>query len=246
MHVKKLEEANIIKTEKIGQQKISSLRVDKIDISFPEKIFNAFDTKETSIPIGHYTNYAIEPTCGLATIHDFIGKVDEPRYFVDPRRMDARILWFTSGFVEYQSPNFLNAEDTLEMLEVSVEISSEFPFSNDNWPSDITFSLNGVELGTWTSPGDFADIRGKYTPDWYPDNLNQYGLLKTIRITKHLTNMNGEPLSDITINDIPKDQDTWHLRIEVKEDAEHVGGCTLFGKGFGNYDQDIKLKVYYS
>ncbi|EMW5589977.1 TPA: transcriptional regulator, partial [Enterococcus faecium] len=24
------------------------------------------------------------------------------------------------------------------------------------------------------------------------------------------------------------------------------GGCTLFGKGFGNYDQDIKLKVYYS
>ena len=219
MHVKKLEEANIIKTEKIGQQKIS---------------------------IGHDTNYAIEPTCGLATIHDFIGKVDEPRYFVDPRRMDARILWFTSGFVEYQSPNFLNAEDTLEMLEVSVEISSEFPFSNDNWPSDITFSLNGVELGTWTIPGDFADIRGKYTPDWYPDNLNQYGLLKTIRITKHLTNMNGEPLSDITINDIPKDQDTWHLRIEVKEDAEHVGGCTLFGKGFGNYDQDIKLKVYYS
>ena len=108
--------------------KISSLRVDKIDISFPEKIFNAFDTKETSIPIGHYTNYAIEPTCGLATIHDFIGKVDEPRYFMDPRRMDARILWFTSGFVEYQAPNFLNTEDTLEMLEVSVEISSEFPF----------------------------------------------------------------------------------------------------------------------
>ena len=54
--------------------------------------------------------------------------------------MDARILWFTSGFVEYQTPNFLNEEDTLEMLELSVELSSEFPFSNDNWPSDITFS----------------------------------------------------------------------------------------------------------
>ena len=34
-----------------------------------------------------------------------------------------------------------------------MEVSSEFPFSNNNWPSDITFSLNGVELGTWTSPG---------------------------------------------------------------------------------------------
>ena len=246
MHIKKLEEANIIKTEKIGQKKISSLRVDKIDINFPEKIFNAFDFKETYIPVGHYTNYSVEPTCGLATINEFIGDVDEPKYFMDARRMDARILWFTNGFVEYQTPNFLTKNEKLEMLEISMEISSEFPFANDNWPSDITFTLNGIELGTWTSPGDFADIRGKYTPDWYPDNLNQYGLLKTIRITKHLTNMDGNPLSDITIADIPSNEDTWHLKVEVKEDAINSGGCTLFGRGFGNYDQDIKIKTFYS
>lgn len=246
MHIRKLEQANIIKTEKIGQKKISSLRVDKIAINFPEKIFNAFDFKESSIPVGHYTNYLVEPTCGLATINEFIGDVDEPKYFMDSRRMDARILWFTTGFVDYQTPNFLSKDENLEMLEISMEISSEFPFSNDNWPSDITFTLNGIELGTWTSPGDFADIRGKYTPDWYPDNLNQYGLLKTIRITKHLTNMDGVPLSNIKISDIPAYEDTWHLKIEVKEDAEHAGGCTLFGKGFGNYDQDIKVKMFYS
>ncbi|MHC5248895.1 ArsR/SmtB family transcription factor [Enterococcus sp. LJL90] len=246
MHVKKLEEANIIKTEKVGQSKISSLRVDHIDINFPEKIFNAFDTKENSIPVGHYTNYYVEPTCGLATLQGFIGPVDEPKYFMDPHRMDARILWFTKGFVEYQTPNFLAATEKLEMMEISMEISSEFPFSNNNWPSDITFSLNGIELGTWTSPGDFADIRGKYNPDWYVDNLNQYGLLKTIRIMDHGTYMDGEPLSDVKISDIPPTEDTWHLKIEVKEDAEHVGGCTLFGKGFGNYDQDIKIKMFYS
>lgn len=246
MHIKKLEEAKLIKTEKVGQQKISSLRVDKIEINFPEKIFNAFDTKESTIPVGHFTNYAVEPTCGLATLSDFIGLVDEPKYFMDPSRMDARILWFTKGFVEYQSPNFLDQTEKLEMLEISMEISSEFPFSNNNWPSDITFTLNGVELGTWTSPGDFADIRGKYTPDWYPDNLNQYGILKTIRVMNHGTYMEGEPLSNLTIADIPEHEDTWHLRIEVKEDAQHVGGCTLFGKGFGNYDQDIKIKSFYS
>lgn len=246
MHIKKLEEANLIKTEKIGQQKISSLRVDRIEINFPEKIFNAFDTKESTIPVGHYTNYFVEPTCGLATLNDFIGPVDEPKYFMDPSRMDARILWFTKGFVEYQSPNFLSSSEKLEMLEISMEISSEFPFSNDNWPSDITFTLNGIELGTWTSPGDFADIRGKYTPDWYPDNLNQYGVLKTIRVMNHGTYMEGDPLSNISIVDIPSHEDTWHLRIEVKEDAKHVGGCTLFGKGFGNYDQDIKIKSFYS
>ncbi|AIM24585.1 helix-turn-helix domain-containing protein [Melissococcus plutonius] len=246
MHIRKLEEAKIIKTEKIGQKKISRLQVDKIQINFPEKIFNAFDVKETSIPIGHYTNYRVEPTCGLATSTDFIGLVDEPKYFMDPNRMDARIIWFAKGFVEYQSPNFLLQDEKLEMIEISMEISSEFPFANDNWPSDITFTLNGIELGSWTSPGDFADIRGRYTPDWYPDNVNQYGLLKTLRIMNHGTYIDGAPLSSIKISDISSHEDIWNLKIQVKETAEHVGGCTLFGRGFGNYDQDIKIKLFYS
>lgn len=246
MHIRKLEEANIIKTEKVGQSKISSLKVDHIDINFPEKIFNAFDVQENDIPIGLYTDYHVEPTCGLATVADFVGPVDEPKYFMDPQRMDAQILWFTKGFVEYQTPNYLSKDSKLEMMEISLEISSEFPFANDNWPSDITFTLNGIELGTWNSPGDFADIRGRLNPDWYPDNLNQYGLLKTIRILNHGTYMEGDPLSAVTINDFAADADMWRLRIEVKEDAANVGGCTLFGQGFGNYEQDIKLKSYYS
>lgn len=246
MHIRKLEEANIIKTERISQKKISSLKIDCINITFPEKIFNAFDTKEFSIPIGHYTNYEIQPTCGLASSNDFIGPVDEPKYFMDPQRMDARILWFNQGFVEYQTPNYFSDQEKIEMIEISLEISSEFPFYNNNWPSDITFYLNDVELGTWTSPGDYGDIRGKYTPAWYPDNLNQYGLLKTIRITNHTTNIDGDTLSNIHLNDLPLDQDIWTFRIEVKDTAKNIGGCTLFGKEFGNYDQDIHFKIYYS
>lgn len=246
MHLNKLELADIIKTEKVGQQRIASLKVDNINIQFPEKIFLAFDSLDTSIPIGHYTNYSVEPTCGLASEQDFIGPVDDPKYFMDPERMNAQILWFTKGFVEYQTPNFLENDQKLEMLDISMEISSEFPFSNDNWPSDITFTLNDIELGTWTSPGDFADTRGKFTPNWYPDNLNQYGLLKTLRITSHGTYIDGEKLSDINITNLQKNLDTWKLRIEVKEDAKNIGGCTLFGKHFGNHQQDIHFRVYYS
>lgn len=246
MHIKKLEEANIIKTERVGQQKISSLRVDLIEINFPEKIFNAFDFHESDIPVGHYTNFLIEPTCGLATTTGKIGIVDQPKYFMDPARMDAQIVWFTKGFLEYQTPNFLALDEKIEMIEISMEISSEFPFTNDNWPSDITFSLNQIELGTWTSPGDYGDIRGKLNPAWYPDHLNQYGLLKTIRIMSHGTYMEGQPLSNIKLSDLDERQDTWLLKVEVKDDAEHVGGCTLFGEKFGNYEQDIKFKIYYS
>lgn len=248
-HIKKLEEAGIIKTEKVpgksGQQKISILKVDHIEINFPKKIFHSFASYESSIPIGHYTDFNVKPTCGLATEKEFIGRVDEPQYFMDPQRVDAEILWFTQGFVQYNTANFLKPGETLQQLEIALELSSEFPFSNDVWPSDITFTLNGIELGTWVSPGDFADTRGKYTPDWWPHNINQYGLLKTIRITKHGTYIDGDPLSDLSVEDLDTTCDRWTFRIEVKEDVEHVGGATLFGKKFGNHAQDIVFKLYY-
>ncbi|PTQ81783.1 putative transcriptional regulator [Trichococcus patagoniensis] len=249
-HIKKLEGVGIIKTERIpgisGMQKVSILKVDHIDINFPKKIYHSFETFDTAIPIGHYTDYHVTPTCGLANSKDFIGQVDEPKYFMDSGRMDASILWFTSGYVEYKTPNFLTPDDSLEQIDISMEISSEFPFSNDVWPSDITFTLNGTELGTWTSPGDFADTRGKLNPSWWPSNLNQYGLLKTLRVTHHGTYMDGDPLSQISISDLDTTSETWEIRIEVKPDAAHVGGMTLFGKKFGNHDQDINFKAYYS
>ncbi|RCW77212.1 ArsR/SmtB family transcription factor [Saliterribacillus persicus] len=248
-HIEKLETAGIIRTEKIpgksGLQRISILKVDHIEINFPKKIYHSFATYETSIPIGHYTDYQVVPTCGLATEKDFIGPVDQTKYFMDPKRMDAKIIWLTQGFIEYKTPNFLKPTEHLQQLDISLELSSEFPFSNDVWPSDITFTLNGIELGTWVSPGDYADTRGKYTPDWWPHNLNQYGLLKAIRVTPHGTYMDGEPMSDITIDDLDATTDVWTFRVEVKEDAENVGGVTLFGQKFGNHDQDINFKLYY-
>lgn len=250
-HINKLETAGIIKTERIpgksGLQRISILKVDQINIEFPQKIYHSFENYESSIPVGHFVDYNVSPTCGLATTSHFIGEVDEPKYFMDSERMDAGILWFTKGFVDYKTPNLLKAEERLEQVEISFEISSEFPFTNNEWPSDISFSLNGIELGTWTSPGDFGDARGKYTPSWWPTNINQYGLLKTIRITKdNGTYIDGDPLSNINISDFKNGEDIWDFKIEVKSDAQHVGGVTLFGNGFGNHDQNIVFKVYYS
>ncbi|MDR1018585.1 MAG: helix-turn-helix domain-containing protein [Lachnospiraceae bacterium] len=246
MHILKLEEANIVKSQKKGKSKVISLKVDTINIRFPEKIFKAYDSVSTEVPVGHYTTFNVEPTCGLASSEGFIGDLDEPKFFMDPGRMDAGVIWFGKGYVEYQTPNFIKKQSKIEMIELSMELSSEFPTSNNNWPSDITISLNDVELGTWTSPGDFSDVRGKYNPSWYPDETNQYGLLETIRIDSKGSFINANFLSGVTINDIPNDPTTWKIKFEIKPDAENIGGLTLFGKGFGNYDQNIKLKIYYS
>lgn len=250
MHISKLEDAKLIKTERVpgksGLQKLSSLKVQHIGIDFPVKFEQTFDYHDVEIPVGQFTNYEVFPSCGMASIKDFIGHLDEPKYFMNPNRFEAQIIWFTKGFLEYKTTNYLNPNEDIQLIELSMEISSEFPFSNDDWPSDITFSLNDIEVGTWTSPGDYSDIRGKNNPEWWPENMNQYGILKTLQITKHGTYMNGEKLSNISIDKFKDAIDYWTIKFEIKESAENVGGLTIFGRGFGDYEQEIKLRVYFN
>ena len=128
-----------------------------------------------------------------------------------------------------------------------MEISSEAPGVNNDWPSDISFLLNDVEIGTWTSPGDFGDVRGLFTPDWWFPNWNQYGLLKMIVINKDGTFIDGLRISDVNIGQLNLNyRSTIRLKLMVRDDARNVGGLTLFGTGFGNYNQDIQVRIKYS
>ena len=162
------------------------------------------------------------------------------------RQPSGRIVWFTTGYLEYILPNFIPDHNVIEELTVSFEISSEAPKFCDIWPSDITFSLNGVILGTWTSPGDYGDRRGKYNPSWWFPFLNQYGLLKKLTITPEGTFLDAEKLSDVSTGQLAlTDQSVMKLRFSVLPGAEHPGGCTLFGAGFGDYNQHIRITIGY-
>lgn len=250
MHVKKLEKAGIISSEMVpgssGTKKMCKLITEHIEIDFPTKNRSAARSyHESIISIGHYTDFQIEPTCGLATTIKVIGMFDEPRYFLDSERVNAKILWFSSGFVEYKTANFLLKSERPTELEISLEISSEAPVANDNWPSDISFYINGVKIGLWTSPGDFGGKRGKFTPEWWWEEINQYGLLKILKVNKQGTFIDGQQISNVTIDQIDIESKQWTFRIAVEPDAEHIGGVTLFGTGFGNYNQDIVMRLYY-
>lgn len=249
MHVKKLEAGGLIHTALVrkqgGTHKICTLAASSVQIQLPQQHSErprTFD--EVSVPIGHYTRYDVQPTCGLATVDHVIGQYDDPRYFLEPERMHARILWFGSGFVEYRIPNYVLPSQTLEEIEISLEIGSEAPGVAEDWPSDIHFYVNDTLLGYWTSPGDSGQGRGLLTPAWWPDSINQYGWLKVIRITEQGTFLDGQRLSDVTIKDIRMSRNEWLLRLEVPENAAHVGGLTLYGEGFGNYNRDIVFRTY--
>lgn len=250
MHVSKLERAGIITSVRSAAngaiQKMCSLAVDSLEVEFPSKIYEEKKFHQFIIPIGHYTDFSVTPTCGLATQDKIIGYFDDPRYFLDAERVNAKILWFTQGFVEYKIPNHLLTGQQPYELEISMELGSEAPGTNSNWPSDISFTINGIRLGQWTSPGDFGGTRGKYTPPWWNIAVNQFGLLKVLRINRAGAWMDGEKLSDVGIDRLELGRKQWSLRISVEEDAANAGGLTIYGKGFGNYDQDILLRLYYA
>ncbi|MAM13422.1 MAG: ArsR family transcriptional regulator [Rhizobiaceae bacterium] len=250
LSVQLLEEAGLIHTEsqraRKGNQKVCTSIYDEVLIVFADAAEERRrDGIEVSMPVGLYTAFDVSAPCGLCTNEGIIGLLDVPDSFLDPARMKAGLIWFTRGKVEYQFPNNARLDNRgVEELEFSLELSSEMPGTNPDWPSDITIGINGIDIGQWTSPGDFGDRRGVFTPDWWKLKGSQYGMLKRFRVTGSGAYVDGVRMSDVRLADLGLERHhSIRLSISVHEDARHPGGVNIFGKGFGNYDQDIVLRI---
>ena len=250
-HLKQLEGAGLVNVQYLpgtrGQQKLISKRYDEVHFKLPGvAIESASNVVEVSMPVGNYKRIAVKPTCGIATDTKYIGMIDDVRSFYEPEHVFAQILWFKQGFVEYDFPNNIPYGSQATELQFSMEICSEAPEYDLDWPSDITLSVNGVETGIWTSQGDFGGVRGRLTPEWWPIEQTQYGVLKRWRITMDGTYVDGEKISEVSLDNINLEANP-HIcmRLEVKVDARNVGGINLFGKRFGNYNQDLVMRTHY-
>lgn len=249
-HVKVLEDAGLIHTEleaaSHGLQKVCTRTYDNLIVELPTHITAPTSVVEVAMPIGAYTACDVQPTCGLANTGALIGYLDDPLSFYEPDHIRAGLLWFRCGFLEYTFPNRLPEGTTLVSLQLSMEICSEAPLHNTSWPSDITLWLNDREIGTWTCPSDFGGQRGALTPSWWDDKDSQYGLLKRWLVTDEGAFIDGMPLAPITASDLSLDRTKLiRVRLGVKPDALHIGGLNLFGRDFGNYPQDILLRLEY-
>lgn len=253
-HIQMLETAGIVRSElvagKRGQQKLCFLHLEKmvLDFTLPsqqpilEVTPNEGKRYEVDVPVGMYAAYDVKPSCGLASETNMLGMCDDPRYFADPIHSDASIVWFSSGFVEYRIPNYMISNDQLSAIEVSLEICSETPCSSSEMlPSDIVFSINDTKIGVWTYPGRFGKDKGVFTPSWWYKNI-QHGIIKHVRVTEQGSFIDGLQLSDITITDLDIAYDKeLLLKISCDSNAKNCGGVTIFGKEFGNYNQNIEV-----
>lgn len=251
LYVRSLENAGLINTKiqpgSRGAMKICSRKNDSITIKLTTNDPNVNKIQSVSMPVGNFTDCETTPSCGLASDTAFIGIVDRPESFFLPERTSAQIIWSSSGFVEYKFPYQLPPAIRPRRLMLTVELCSEVLNYKENWQSDITFWINGLECGTYHSPGDFGSRLGRLNPEWWGSGSTQYGNLVTLEITEDCCLINSTPASEITLNHFTFSSSTpITVRIGNKPDAKFIGGFNIFGEKFGDYEQNIILSFIYS
>ena len=252
LHVKTLKEAGLITVVPRpgirGSQKLCGIRASNIDLDIFAHTSQANQKPPLFInmPVGHYSSCEIHPPCGIVSVNEYLSQEDSPHGFYAPNHTDAALLWFTWGFLEYQFSNYYLLQDKVSRIEFSFEICSEAPGYNNNWPSDITFELNHRHIVTFLTKGDYGGRKGIYNPSWWSESITQFGEYKKICVTHEGCFMDNDRISDETIESLGLlDGYYFTFTLKVDPDSEHVGGMNLFGSRFGDYAQDIIMKVEY-
>lgn len=249
-HLKFLKEANLIKVlpspNKRGNEKIVTQGIASILLDFKAIIPYTNSEFVYEVPVGSYTDFDIQSPCGLVNEKGLIYMHDNPDVFRMPERFSATLLAFSKGYVEYTIPAFEYQNKNILSFTFSVELCSECPNYNNEWKSDITFWINGKEICTYRSLGDYGDRQGRFPIQHWPANSTQYGMLKKIRIDKTGTYLDEKLISDITVDELGlNNYNLTTLRIGIKDNARYVGGINIFGRNSGDTDQDIVVQVCY-
>ncbi len=142
-----------------------------------------------------------------------------------------------SGYVEYEVSLPDSRGWVTQPLQDVAEIALIFEASScyggarqtepEKYPSDVTISVNGVEIDTIRIPDCPADARGVLS--YIHGEPGIYGYLHNVKVDPSLL-LNGKA-------------DTLTLRYEVKADAEAKGGFTLYGARMGRYPTGPHLLI---
>ena len=249
-HTNVLSEAKLINIEykpnKKGFVKVCSKSINTMRLIFDDTISdNSKNELFYEMPIGNFSEINIIPPCGMAGKHSSIGDFDELSSFYLPTRSKAELLWFSNGNISYKFPNSTKENTQIDSISFSLEICSETLYSRNDWPSDITFWINGQEILTWTSPGDFGGRRGKFTPEYWFINSTQYGMLKNIHIDSYGVYLDNVLVNNtLNVSKLNLNSNKYiEFKIGIKPDAVHKGGINIFGKNFGDHKQSIIMKL---
>ena len=196
-----------------------------------------------SVGVGCYTSAFPTDYIRIATENRFIVLEKEDTY--NPQRFNAKLLGMGNGKITYTFSNAFAKQNAVKRLEFTMEISSESPYHCNDWKSEIVLSVCNIDLATYLSLGDYGDVRGKLSPDWWNNKYSQYGMLVTLAIDHGGIYLNNECIrTDLTIDDLPLMQSD-HITLDIRTDPalRYTGGFNIYGSRFGNHPQDIVMSA---
>ena len=138
-----------------------------------------------------------------------------------------------SGYVEYEMelPEGIDPTNSAEMelfFEASSANGGARQTEPDKHPSDVTISVNGVEIETIRIPDCPADARGVLS--YIHGQPGTYGYLYRVKVDPSVVFEN--------------EADTLTVRYEVKADAAAKGGFALYGARMGRYPTGPHLRIH--
>ena len=157
------------------------------------------------------------------TLNHSLGNISESSW-TEPTTSEQLFSAVGSGYVEYEVPlpEGLSTENVAEM-ELIFEASSSYGGARqtepEKYPSDVTISVNSIEIDTIRIPDCPADIRGVLS--YIHGQPGTYGYLYNVKVDPSVA-LNGKT-------------DTLRVRYEVKADADAKGGFALYGARMGRY-----------
>lgn len=247
-HVEVLEQAELVivlyKSSTTGTVRVVGRNIKSTHIChfYPDPV-ERNDTKTLiqTHKVGNFSDIDCDTYAVVLDDHSIFETTDR----FDPKHYDAMLLYTEKGIITYEFSGAVAKTHKIHELSLSLELCSEAPYFNNNYYSDITFWINGVELCTYISTGDYGDRRGRLNPDWWPSTVTQYGKLVSLVVNGKGVMLNGIDVTDkITVDSLELDKhDSIKIAFGNKGTSTHIGGMNIFGSHFGDFEQDIVLKI---
>lgn len=251
-HLQLLEEAGLISITPLpgsrGSKKVCNVQVEAVEVSIirqlPDVQFSDCLYSQ-DMPVGNYFDYRVSAPCGIASAQGFLAPDDDPAGFAVPGHVNAQLLWFTHGYLEYHFSLGCVEPAQIERLEFSFEACAEAYGYNESWRSDVSLWLNGTLLGVLACRGDHGGRPGAQNPAWWPRYATQFGDLHRVILSSEGCHINGQPGSDLPLQSLlAQEPGMLRLRLGVEPGARYAGGLNLFGPAFGEHPQGIRMQVF--
>ncbi len=254
-HLKLLIDAGFVKASYLPSKKgktqlfYSSLYV--LNIDFFKKVFTpAFSTIRKSVPVGAYTDAYFDANFRIRDKDTNMCLRFNKNDVFNNQRFNANSLWTECGFVEYSFSNDFIDENNiskLKRIDFSVEVCSEVFLYRNDYKSEIFFYINGIELCSFISSGDYGERRGKYTEEIIPPTNSQYGNYVNVAVTNEGVLLNEKLVNTaVTLSDLHLIKDNKiKFKLGNKKDSPQNGGFNIFGKGIGEHNIDIELAAVF-